>query len=40
MLLNLLRGFIRRGAQLVTKLFPQLGKIGSKLVTGAKGIIK
>ena len=36
---KLVRGFIRRGAQLVTKLFPQLGKIGSKLVTGAKGLL-
>ena len=35
---KLVRGFIRRGAKLVTKLFPQLGKLGSKLVTGAKGL--
>ena len=36
---KLVKGFIRRGAQLVTKLFPQLGKIGSKLITGAKGLV-
>ena len=35
---KLVKGFIRRGAQLVTKLFPQLGKVGSKLITGAKGL--
>ena len=35
---KLVRGFIRRGAKLVTKLFPQLGKLGSKLVTGARGL--
>ena len=32
---KLVKGFIRRGAKLVTKLFPQLGKLGSKVVTGA-----
>ena len=37
---KLVKGFIRRGAQLVTKLFPQLGKVGSKLITGAKGLSK
>ena len=36
---KLVKGFIRRGAQLVTKLFPQLGKVGSKLITGAKGLV-
>jgi len=36
---KLVKGFIRRGAQLVTKLFPQLGKVGSKLITGAKGLL-
>ena len=35
---KLVKGFINRGAKLVTKLFPQLGKLGSKLVTGAKGL--
>ena len=35
---KLVKGFIRRGANLVTKLFPQLGKVGSKLITGAKGL--
>ena len=35
---KLVKGFIKRGAKLVTKLFPQLGKLGSKLVTGAKGL--
>jgi len=35
---KLVKGFIKRGAQLVTKLFPQLGKVGSKLITGAKGL--
>ena len=36
---KLVRGFIRRGAQLVTKLFPQLGKVGSKLLTSGKGLV-
>ncbi len=35
---KLVKGFINRGAKLVTKLFPQLGKLGSKLVTGARGL--
>ena len=35
---KLVKGFIKRGAKLVTKLFPQLGKLGSKLVTGARGL--
>jgi len=35
---KLVKGFIRRGAKLVTRLFPQLGKVGSKLITGAKGL--
>ena len=35
---KLVKGFIDRGAKLVTKLFPQLGKLGSKLVTGARGL--
>ena len=36
---KLVKGFIKRGAKLVTKLFPQLGKVGSKLITGAKGLL-
>ena len=35
---KLVKGFINRGAKLVTKLFPQLGKLGSKLITGARGL--
>ena len=35
---KLVKGFIDRGAKLVTKLFPQLGKLGSKLITGARGL--
>jgi len=35
---KLVKGFIRRGAQLVTKLFPQLGNFASKVATGAKGL--
>ena len=35
---KLVKGFINRGAKIVTKLFPQLGKLGSKLVTGARGL--
>ena len=36
---KLVKGFIRRGAKLVTKLFPQLGKLGSKVITGARGLV-
>ena len=36
---KLIRGFIRRGAQLVTKLFPQLGNFASKIVTGGRGLV-
>ena len=36
---KLVKNFIKRGAKLVTKLFPQLGKVGSKLITGAKGLL-
>ena len=36
---KLVKGFIRRGAQLVTKLFPQLGKFGTKLLTTGKGLV-
>ena len=36
---KLVRGFIRRGAKLVTKLFPQLGKVGSKFFTAGKGLV-
>jgi len=36
---KLVKGFIRRGAKLVTKLFPQLGKLGSKVLTGARGLV-
>ena len=35
---KLVKNFIKRGAKLVTKLFPQLGKLGSKLITGARGL--
>ena len=35
---KLVKGFIKRGAKLVTKLLPQLGKLGSMLVTGARGL--
>ena len=35
---KLVKGFINRGAKLVTKLFPQLGKLGAKLITGARGL--
>ena len=33
------KNIIKNAAKLVTKLFPQLGKVGSKLVTGAKGLL-
>ena len=36
---KLVKGFINRGAKLVTKLFPQLGKLGSKVITGARGLV-
>ena len=36
---KLVKGFITRGAKLVTKLFPQLGKFGTKLLTTGKGLV-
>ena len=36
---KLVKNFIKRGAKLLTKLFPQLGKVGSKLLTAGKGLV-
>ena len=36
---KLVKNFIKNSAKLVTKIFPQVGKVGSKLLTAGKGLL-